>query len=177
MPTLAGVWKIMETIGGHIVGSKIANDLFNQGTKILSQRIEALEKDNPRAEVLWILLALKQVNQNAYNTLLDLHHRQVLSGWGENEFVAALGHAIPRTKDGRIDWLRAQCIYTQISAMGPEEFYQFLELMTHDPVAQRLKGGWRWLNQQATELTQAIQQDTETRRQSWFTRLARLLSR
>ncbi len=53
-----------------------------------------------------------------------------------------MAQALPRNKEGEIDFERAKDIYTQILKMKPERFWEIYEELKHDPIAQRVK---HWL--------------------------------
>jgi len=166
--------KLLGEIGASVVGIKIADDLFGKGSHILSQKIEKLQRKNPRAQVLWVLLEIKKTDPATYDRLLDRYNQLLAEGSCENELVVALGDAIPRNEKGEIEWLQAQKYFTQLAEMPVEEFHQLLlGLMKPDTLAQKAGRAWKRADQLAAELAQKIEEDDQRRCRRWFSRLAR----
>jgi hypothetical protein len=184
------------TIGatGAITIREIIAALGKKGHEIVIKKIEDLIKDNPRADLLYILLAMDPADAT---TLWQRHLGAIASGT-ENAFARILGQALPRDKDGKIDIERAKKIFSQIAQMDEARFCQVMEELNHDPIAQHIRH-WlkyganfseallegiaygagvatRWgqqIDQRAEQLADEITEGTQDRRNaSWFSRLA-----
>lgn len=123
---------IAATVGGGI------RDALTKGREILIERVEKILKENPRFDLLMVLLVLKPGDAA---TLWKRHYAAMCAG-KENDFVITIAQALPR-KDGKLDLDRAKIIFTQLARMDEASFNQVLEELRHDPFAQHLR---HWLS-------------------------------
>ncbi|KKS66284.1 MAG: hypothetical protein UV36_C0030G0001, partial [Parcubacteria group bacterium GW2011_GWC2_42_6] len=128
---------IGDTLGATI-GISIRDfmaGLWNKGREHVEKRIEDLIKDNPRADLLYVLLAL---DPNDAAKLWQRHAAAVAAG-KENSFTRILGQALPRNKEGQVDEERAKKVFSELAKMDEPQFYQVMEELNHDPIAQAIR--------------------------------------
>jgi len=169
---------------------EIIAGLGKKNHEMVVKKINDLIKNNPRADLLYVLLAMDPTDAN---TLWQRHLGAIATGT-ENAFVRILGQVLPRDKDGKVDLERARVIFSQIAQMDKVRFSQILTEMNNDTTAQHvrhwLKQGeslaealaygagvvarkYEELDQKAEGLAERLKQSTERRRRaSWFSRLA-----
>ena len=109
--------------------------LGKKGHEMAVKKIEDLLKDNPRTDLLHVLLAMDPAD----STILWQRHLEAIATGTENTFARILGQALPRNAQGQIDMERAKEILTQIAQMDAERFSQIIEELNHDPIAQHIK--------------------------------------
>jgi len=103
------------------------------------KRVEDLININPRADLLYVLLTLDEKEAEIF---WDKYDKRATDEGFEDTFIKTIAQALPRDKDGKIDFERAKSVYTQILQMDPERFWQIYEELKHDPIAQRAR---HWL--------------------------------
>lgn len=138
-----GSW-LKEVIGGIIGGfsAGLLRDFARGEAKelggVLADKVKQMIKLNPRVELLYILLALEPEDAA---TLWKRHLVAIQEGT-ENDFIVALGNALPKNPDGTTNTERAKRIFTQLSKMEEAQFAQIIEELNHDPITQKLR---HWL--------------------------------
>jgi hypothetical protein len=113
--------------------------LGKKSHEIVVEKINDLIKNNPRAELLEVLLTLDE--QEAKN-FWDNYDQKASDEGFEDTFIKVFAEplkTICKNKDGETDLAKAHKIYTQILQMGPECFWKVYEELKHDPIAQRVK--------------------------------------
>lgn len=121
-------------------GGKLLTDVLRGGVKdgvgVVAECIRRVAKDNPRSELLQVLLlALKPEEAET----LWKYHQEAFKEGRENDFIVNLGHALPKEKDGSLDLERAKKIFSQLTEMDEAKFQQVLELLKHDPFQQIIR--------------------------------------
>lgn len=130
-----------ETIASSIGGG--IREFLSKGPQMASERIEKLIKENPRAGLLQAIMLLAKDEPELADKFWARHLGAIETGT-ENSFVRALGDALPRDKDGRIDVEKGREFLKQIFQMDEAKFCQVLEEMSHDPIAQHFR---RWVRE------------------------------
>lgn len=133
--------ELMRDTAGAAVGMSIKDFIAGIGKKgheEMGKYIEKLVRENPRAD---LLAALFEIDRDEMFQILDRLGESAREG-KEDSDVRALASAIPRKKDGEMDIERAKRLYSEIAEMTPQRVKQVIELLHHDPVAQRVK---HWL--------------------------------
>lgn len=131
---------VSETISvtlGTMIRDFIRGEAKDAGG-LFAERIRKVIKENPRADLLYILLTLDSDEASK----LWARHGEAIREGVENKFVLALGQVIPRTPDGKIDTDRAKKIFEELAKMDENLFCQTLEELDHDPIAQKIR---HWL--------------------------------
>lgn len=135
---------VKRDVMGAVVGGSI-RDIFRHETRetgsVLAGRLKKTIEDNPRAELLYVLLSLEPKDAKVF---WQRHMGAIRSGipGAENDFVRILGRALPKDPSGKLDMEnmeRAKKVYTQIARMDEAEFCQVMEELNHDPIAQYIK--------------------------------------
>lgn len=135
---------IQEIFGGAIGGfsASLWRDLAKGEAKelggTLATKIQQLIKQNPRVELLYVLLALEPEDAEK----LWKRHLDAIREGTENDFIVALGNALPKNVDNTVDIERAKRIFSQLAKMEEAQFCQVIEELNHDPIAQKLR---HWL--------------------------------
>jgi len=119
----------------------LAKGFGDKARDTLHKKIDDLIKDNPRADLLYVLLSLDPADaEKLWHRHLSAN-RSGLAG-AENDFVSVLGQALPRDAQGKIDMERAKQVFSQIAQMDDDKFCQVMEELKHDPIAQHIR---HWL--------------------------------
>lgn len=130
--------EILRLVVGE-AGGKMLRDLLRgeakEGAGVIAERVRTLIQKNPRADLLFVLLSLEPEEREN----LMAAHKQALAEGNENQFVLALGEALPRTAEGKVDEERAKQILRELNKLSPVELAQALEFLKHDPIAQWIR--------------------------------------
>ncbi len=127
--------EIIRLVIGE-AGGKMLQELLRsggaEGAKIVAERVHTLITKNPRTDLLFALIGMEP---GQWDKIKALHKRKLAEGT-ENLFVLALGEALPRTADGKVDTEAAQRILGQLNALTETDLEQMVEFLSHDPIAQ-----------------------------------------
>lgn len=186
---MRGVMETFQTVFSFLGGwHMIADVLKNHGGPMAKEKIQEILKDNPRADLVRVLLTISKKDADKVWENIGAAKR---GGWWENDVIVLLGHLIPRKEGGAIDEDRAKKLYKDISALGDKEFFRMLEALQHNPFSQKIKEYW----ERGKDVLEAVvevaalyagktdgslenwaarkQQEIETKKKTgWFNRLA-----
>jgi hypothetical protein len=159
--------------GGKMLQETIKGEI-KSGAGFFGNHLNNLIKQNPRAQLLSVLLRLEPEDMEKFWK----HHSEAMEGriptWSENSLTVVLGNALPRKADGTVDMTSAKETMKQLLAMDETEFHQTLEVLRHDPIAQqirlaircnqafaeaviiRLAEYWGYADEKATQLAQKL---------------------
>lgn len=132
-------WGEVYTVAREIFASEAGRRMFERTV------VRKLEED-PRPDVMRVIRRLYELGDETGNDeykvagrrLQDLLDRAERTSEPdlENNVVLALGHVLPRDKDGQLDEEEAILTYRWIAQFSYPEFAVFVRGMTHDPFAQ-----------------------------------------
>lgn len=125
---------VVGEAGGKILRDLIRGEL-KEGAGVIAERVRVLVKENPRADLLYVLLALDPPQA----ATLWQRYRAVKGTAAENAFVVTIAQAIPRKADQTLDLERAKAVYGAIAEMDPAAFDDVVEMLRHDPIAQQVR--------------------------------------
>lgn len=120
-------------------GGKMLRDLFRgelrEGAGVIAERIRTLIKENPRADLVFLLFSMDPSEAAA----LWQRYRQVKGTTEENSFAVTLGQLLQRRADGSFDTERAGRLLGELAQLNEETFSDVMEFLKHDPIAQHLR--------------------------------------
>lgn len=147
---------VKKDVMGSVVGQFGASSLRELFKKeageaggAVGERIRRLVRENPRAELLYVMLTLDEEEAKKF---WDNYCQKANDEGFEDTFIKTIAQALPRNKEGGIDFEKAKSIYTQILQMSPERFWKIYNELKHDPIAQRVK---HWM-QHGREFAEAL---------------------
>ena len=105
---------------------------FTEGKELFAKRVRSYITTDPRAALVLILLSLKPEERA---NLTEARRKAKMEGW-ENRFVQELGKVLPFNADKSLNEQKAREILKRLNEVSPDELDEFMEFLTHDPIAE-----------------------------------------
>lgn len=106
--------------------------------EILKKKIEKMEEDDPRGALFKVLLTMGKEEIKRWTK----RHQEARDNYTENTLVQSIGKALPRKKDGSLDWDKSLSMMDELVSMDKEKFDSMVEFLNHDPIFEFIKKGW-----------------------------------